>query len=108
MFANQENSMNYIVRWMGLGVLALCLCEPSVAQDGFGYTATSSVPFSYLDISGTGASVLSNVDDGTTNLSLPFGFKFYGTTYTSLCASSNGLISFGGCPSDDVTTRDLT
>jgi len=48
------------------------------------------VAYSYLDISGTGTAVLANVDDGTATLTLPFGFKFYGTTYTSLCASSTG------------------
>jgi hypothetical protein len=78
------------------------------AADAFGYTASNSVPFSYLDISGTGTSVLANTDDGTATLALPFGFRFYGTTYTNLCVSSNGLIAFGGCPADDMTTRDLT
>jgi hypothetical protein len=81
---------------------------PARAQDAFGYTATNSVTYSYLDVSATGASVLSNADDGTATLALPFGFRFYGTTYTSLCVSSNGLITFGGCPTDDMTTRDLT
>jgi hypothetical protein len=90
------------------GLLWGCTIRPAGAQDAFGYTATSAVTYSYIDITGTGTAVLANVDDGTATLNLPFGFKFYGTTYTSLCASSNGLISFGGCPTDDMTTRDLT
>jgi hypothetical protein len=90
-------------------LLAAAVCGPSAqAQDAFGYTATTAVTYSYLQISGTGTSVLSNADDGTAVLSLPFGFRFYGTTYSSLCVSSNGLITFGGCPADDMTTRDLT
>ena len=90
-------------------LLAAALCgAPAQAQDAFGYTATSAVTYSYLQIAGTGTSVLSNTDDGTAVLTLPFGFKFYGTTYSTLCVSSNGLITFGGCPTDDMTTRDLT
>ena len=93
-------------------LLASALLLPGIAPlhaaDAFGYTASNSVPFSYLDVSGTGTSVLANTDDGTAVLALPFGFRFYGTTYNSLCVSSNGLIAFGGCPTDDMTTRDLT
>ena len=88
--------------------LFLLLRAPVAAQDAFGYTAGNAVAYSFMDISGNGISVLANVDDGSATLTLPFGFKFYGTTYTSLCASSNGLITFGGCPTDDMTTRDLT
>jgi hypothetical protein len=91
--------------------IAALVCIPGAlarAADVFGYTATNSTMFSYLNVSGTGSSALSGIDDGTVNLSLPFGFRFYGATYTSLCVSSNGLITFGGCPSDDMTTRDLT
>jgi len=91
-----------------LTALAYMSCASCFGQDAYGYTATNSIPYSYLDISGTGTSILSNADDGTATLSLPFGFRFYGTTYNNLCVSSNGLITFGGCPIDDMTTRDLT
>ena len=108
MLARKLNPMNYPVRLLTVSVLAAMLCAPSFGQDAYGYTATNSVPYSYLDISGTGTSVLSNTDDGSATLALPFGFRFYGTTYNSVCVSSNGLIAFGGCPTDDMTTRDLT
>ena len=99
-------------QWCGrllVGSVLGALCGvPAQAQDAFGYTAKSAVTYSYLEIGGTGTGVLSNTDDGTAVLTLPFGFKFYGTTYNTLCVSSNGLIAFGGCPADDMTTRDLT
>lgn len=81
---------------------------PAAAQAPITYSATNKVPYSYVDVSTTGSSVLATADDGSANLSLPFGFVFYGTTYNSLCASTNGIITFGGCPTDDATTRDLT
>jgi hypothetical protein len=52
--------------------------------------------------------VLASTDDDTAVLNLPFAFRFYGTTYTSLCVSTNGLIAFGGCPVNDMTNLDLT
>lgn len=78
------------------------------AQDAFGYTSTTAVPFSYTDISGTGAAVLTGADDSTATLALPFGFKFYGITYNSICASTNGLLSFGACVANDYVNLDLT
>src|SRR5437867_1862736 len=81
---------------------------PLHAADNFGYTATANVPFSYVDIAATGTSVLANADDATATLTLPFGFRFYNVTYTTLCASTNGLIAFAGCPTGDITNLDLT
>jgi subtilisin family serine protease len=61
-----------------------------------GYTATS-VAFGFNDISTTGTviSSLTGSDDSFASVTLPFGFNFYGTGYTSLFVSSNGLITFG-------------
>src|SRR5215475_9841481 len=77
------------------------LAAPLHASDSFGYTATSPVPFSYVNIAGTGTTILANEDDATATLTLPFGFRFYGVTYTTICVSTNGLITFSGCPSGD-------
>ena len=107
MLANTMTLHKGAIRLLPVALLLL-LRAPAAAQDAFGYTASNAVAYSFLDISRNGISVLANVDDGSATLTLPFGFKFYGTTYTSLCASSNGLITFGGCPTDDMTTRDLT
>ena len=99
--------MNYSVRFLAAALVCMG-SAPVQAADAFGYTASNAVTFSYLDVSSTGTSVLANSDDATKTLALPFGFRFYGTTYNSLCVSTNGLITFGGCPTDDMTTRDLT
>jgi hypothetical protein len=65
-------------------------------SDNGNYTATGNTVFSFIDlVSGGGSSsVLSNTDDGVALLSLPFPFQFYGATYTLVCASSNGIVSF--------------
>ncbi len=89
-------------------IVAGFFTAPLRAADNFGYTATGNVAYSYVDVSTTGTAVLANADDATALLTLPFGFRFYGVTYTSLCASTNGLIAFGGCPTGDITNLDLT
>ncbi len=62
--------------------------------DAAGYTATDATVFSFVDVSGGGASVLAGTDDGTAPLTLPFAFTFYGASYTQVCVSSNGAIYF--------------
>jgi hypothetical protein len=91
--------------------LALCLTAVSPMRadsDAFGYTASSAVPFSYTDVSTTGISILANGDDATATITIPFSFFFYGVGYTSLCVSTNGLISFGSCVANDFGNLDLT
>jgi hypothetical protein len=89
-----------------LGFTILLFAGGAYAQGG--YSVTNNVPFSYIDIAGTGTGVLSNEDDATAVLQLPFPFSFYGVNYTSLCVSTNGLITFRTCPVGDVTNLDLT
>jgi hypothetical protein len=62
--------------------------------DAGGYQATDATVYSFIDVSGSGASVLSGTDDGTAVLTLPFPFQFYGHAYTMVCASSNGALYF--------------
>jgi hypothetical protein len=78
------------------------------AADNFGYVATGNIPYSFVDIAPTGVSILSGEDDSTAVLALPFAFRFYGTPYSNLCVSTNGVATFGGCSRDDVTNLDLT
>ena len=89
-------------------LVAPTLSSVLLGADAFGYAASSAVPYSYVDIGGTGTYVLSNTDDGTATLNIPFPFKFYGTSYNNICVSTNGLLSFGACVPDDVTNLDLT
>src|ERR1022692_2738251 len=79
------------------------------------YTATTNAVYSFIDLvsSGGSSSVLSNTDDGVALLTLPFPFTFYGNTYTLVCASSNGILSFvttpAACsPSPDFANADLS
>jgi len=67
----------------------------TIGPDAFGYTATDEVDFSFVDISGTGTSLLGGFDDVTTGLvGMGFNFDFYGTTYSSVSWSPNGLMTF--------------
>lgn len=67
----------------------IALCP---GPDLYGYTCDSGVGFAYID-----ATIDTQLyeDDGTTRLSLPFPFTFYGTTYTEVRLSSNGNLQFG-------------
>jgi thermitase len=47
----------------------------------------------WIDITADGT-VLSLGDDDAQRIALPFGFRFYGTTYNDLWVSSNGFVSF--------------
>jgi hypothetical protein len=55
----------------------------------------------YVDISTTGtiAATVSNVDDGTQSVALPFSFTLFDTAYTSVWISSNGNLQFGATSS---------
>ncbi len=67
----------------------------TIGPDAFGYSATNVVAFSFHDISATGTRVLNGNDDSFVSAAIGFTFNFYGTSYTTLNISSNGLISFG-------------
>jgi len=59
-----------------------------------------TVPYEFEDISETGAAVLAGADDEVAHLGAGdldgFTFNLYGTTYSDVYFSSNGLITFGG------------
>jgi hypothetical protein len=81
--------------------------------DGGRYTGTDATVYSFVDVSTTGASVLSGIDDGTAPLTIPFSFQFYGKSYTMVCASSNGalyfIVSSSSCGGfNDFANTDLT
>jgi hypothetical protein len=88
-------------------VLVLAAEASGIGPDSFGYTATTDVIYSFLNISSSGVRILAGSDDDTALVNIGFPFNFYGTQYTSLCISTNGLVSFGGCNADFVNI-DLT
>jgi hypothetical protein len=77
-----------------LATLLIVISQACLAQSAGGYTATNATTYSFVDISQTGASVLSGTDDGTAPLTIPFVFQFYGEPYTMVCVSSNGILYF--------------
>lgn len=54
----------------------------------------SNLRFNWIDISQVGTGLMLT-DDSFTEVTLPFGFSFYGQTYNSVNISSNGFLSFG-------------
>lgn len=68
---------------------AITLCP---GPDLYGYTCTTEGTAEYIDA--TNDTTL-YADDGFMELELPFPFTFYGQTYTTLQASSNGSLTFG-------------
>jgi hypothetical protein len=83
-----------------LAIVLLLLAAPGRATtrgpDRGGYTATDAIVYSFVDVAGSGgaASILRGADDATAPLTLPFPFRFYGRTYSVVCASSNGALYF--------------
>ena len=66
--------------------------------DAFGYSANDRATYSFADIAGGGAaSVLTGADDDQAQISLGFTFKFYGTSYTTVCVNANGFLTMGNC-----------
>jgi hypothetical protein len=80
----------------------------NIGPDTFGYQATDDTPYSFVDIASTGAAVLGGADDDKVSVNIGFTFSFYGKEYSSVCVSSNGLLSFGGCNPLDFANQDLS
>ncbi len=74
----------------------------SGGPDNFNYTFNDSniiegPTYEWIEISGTGTQVLSNTDDAVQdNVDLGFSFNYYGTNYSQLAISSNGLLFYSG------------
>jgi hypothetical protein len=80
--------------------------ESTGGPDGFGYqyidnNEVTGLPpaYSLVDISGTGAA-LGPSDDGEANITIPFGFPFYGVTYTDIRVGNNGGLLMGATTGD--------
>jgi hypothetical protein len=79
---------------LALAVATAVTSAATKGPDAGGYSATDSAVYSLVDISGAsgGTSILAGVDDGVAALTIPFAFRFYGKSYTIVCASSNGAL----------------
>ncbi|MDJ0690785.1 MAG: hypothetical protein QNJ41_20040 [Xenococcaceae cyanobacterium MO_188.B32] len=76
------------------------------APEFFDYISME-VPFQFEDISETGTRVLAGADDATASAALGFTFDFFGTDYTDVSWSPNGLMTFGGT-NGQFSNVDLT
>ncbi|HTB34118.1 MAG TPA: hypothetical protein VK842_04600, partial [bacterium] len=74
------------------------------ATDSFGYQA-AAVAQSWTDISGSGTAIPNAAfsggpDDGSVQVTFPFNFSFYGSTFTKTYLRPNGYVQFS--PPDSV------
>lgn len=69
---------------------ALAICP---GPDLYGYSCTTELTADYINA--TNDTFLYE-DDGVIEIPLPFPFTFYGNSYNSVQASSNGVLTFGG------------
>src|SRR5881296_1731801 len=87
-----------------LAAVAVCLLWPgwvlaaaAPGPDAFGYTVAATTNFSFLQITNSSTRVLWFDDDAAvTNANIGFSFNFYGTSYSNVSLSVNGLMTFGG------------
>ena len=103
---------------IGIGVLLPPAWAGTSAPDAFGYTwrdGADGPAYSY-EFSASAGLLVGFGDDEARAVALPFGFEFYGQTYTSVQIQSNGGITFGGtdeldaahtCPVDSHPDRSL-
>src|SRR5215510_1790145 len=83
-----------------VGVTLARLCTPAaVGPDAFGYSASTTSVFNFINIT-NGSRVLVLADDNTVTVNLGFNFNFYGSNYSSVSFSPNGLMTFGGASPD--------
>src|SRR5262245_42245017 len=71
----------------------------AVGPDAFGYSASTTGAFAFTNIT-TGSRVLVLSDDNVVTVNLGFTFNFYGSNYSSVAFSPNGLMTFGGTSPD--------
>lgn len=62
--------------------------------DAFGYTYDDTVPYQWVDISGTGTDTGITGDDSGVWVPIGFDFNYYGNTYNQVWICSNGFLQF--------------
>jgi hypothetical protein len=76
--------------------------------DGSPTYSAAAAASTFDNISTTGAAIsFTNTDDGATQIPIGFTFALFGTTYTNVFVSTNGLLTFGTADTD-FTNADLT
>jgi hypothetical protein len=83
------------------------LASAQVVASDASYTITRSTGAPFTSISGTGTLLAASSDDQTFSVALASPFSFYGTAYSLVSASTNGLLAFGGANAS-FTNADLS
>ena len=99
-----------------VGICSLGGFAATKGPDGGGYRASDETIYSFVDISGASgaAAMLAATDDSAAAVTLPFAFRFYGTSYSVACISTNGavylLASASACTGfeSDFANTDIT
>ena len=86
----------------------IAVVRGTAGPDDFGYTSIDSdeaggPTYSWVEISGSGASAALSDDDETGAVGLGFTFPFYGTDYTQVSIGSNGYLVFAGGDGTDYS-----
>ena len=99
--------------WLPACALAALAAAPawagSVGPDSFGYAARD-VTYSFIDLSNSPTAGQRHVffsDDLPVTVDMGFNFTFYGTKYSEVSWSPNGLVTFAG-KSEDFDNVDLS
>ncbi len=94
-----------------LPLFALLLPAPALAQggpDAFGYT-WDFTSYDWVDLSSGPGTLISGLsaDDAETNVTLPFGFPYYGTSHSTIRVADNGGIIFASSGGLSYTNQSL-
>ncbi|MCB9134574.1 MAG: proprotein convertase P-domain-containing protein [Anaerolineales bacterium] len=74
------------------------------AYNAIGYSYNDTVPFNWVEISGTGTA-LNLTDDSEANVTMPFPFTYYGVTSDLIRVGNNGGILFNATTGDVAVTN---
>jgi hypothetical protein len=73
----------------------ICTAGACVATTYTGYSVSSGPASTFLNACTFGTTALSNTDDTTAAITIPFTFTYYAGMYTAGWVSSNGVLGFG-------------
>ena len=81
----------------------------TIGPDAYGYIATDQTQYNFVDIRATGTNAFPSYDDDGSEgpINIGFSFNFYGTNYSSLYLSTNGMMSFGS-GNDTYLNQNIT
>src|SRR6185503_15550579 len=105
-------SLQTLVSVLALVGSLLCLSTNAATQpgpDAFGYRAARTSAYAFTNITNniTAKRILVLADDQAETVNIGFTFNFYGSNYTTVSITENGLVTFGGT-NINPNNQDLT